>query len=500
MNNENKFSVNPNTNKKFLIPDDIDDRINIENFINKNSNKKIVVVQGLGFVGAVMSLVCANSIKEDYAVIGVDLPNKENFWKIKTINEGIFPLEAEDKKIDSFFQKSIDKGNFYATYDPYAYSLADVIIVDINLDVKKNSVKNNILDSYDVDLSSFKAAISAIGDYCNEDTLILVETTVPPGTCMEVVKPIIKKKYQDRGFDTKNIKIGHSYERVMPGPDYIDSIQNYPRVFSGINDKSVEASKQFLETIINTKEYPLTLLNGTNATEMAKVLENSYRAMNIAFIVEWSRFAEKSNVDLYKVVNAIRQRSTHSNMMLPGIGVGGYCLTKDPLLASWSKQEMFHDEPLTLSEEAVKINDQMPYFAFEFFKNQYLKSLLEKNVLFLGVSYRGDVGDTRFSPVELIYDLFIKDGAKVYLHDPIVSFWEDKNVKVDNSISKLLKNKIDVIVITTGHSAYKNDEIIKLIMKKTSLTIYDTIGLLNQKQIKLLKTKHNLFVLGRGDN
>ena len=79
----------------------------------------------------------------------------------------------------------------------------------------------------------------------------------------------------------------------MPGPNYIDSIQNYPRVFSGINDKSVEASKKFLETIINTKEYPLTLLNGTNATEMAKVLENSYSAMNIAFIVEWSRFAEK---------------------------------------------------------------------------------------------------------------------------------------------------------------------------------------------------------------
>ena len=166
MNNENKFSVNPSTNKKFLIPDDIDDRVNIENFINKNSNKKIVVVQGLGFVGAVMSLVCANSIKEDYAVIGVDLPNKENFWKIEAINEGVFPLEAEDKKIDSFFQKSIDKGNFYATYDPYAYSLANVIIVDINLDVKKNSVKNNILDSYDVDLSSFKAAISSIGDNC----------------------------------------------------------------------------------------------------------------------------------------------------------------------------------------------------------------------------------------------------------------------------------------------------------------------------------------------
>ena len=94
----------------------------------------------------------------------------------------------------------------------------------------------------------------------------------------------------------------------MPGPNYIDSIQNFPRVFSGINDISIRATRKFLETIINTEDYPLTLLNGTNATEMAKVLENSYRALNIAFIVEWSRFAEQTDVNLYEVVDAIEKR------------------------------------------------------------------------------------------------------------------------------------------------------------------------------------------------
>ena len=176
------FSISNLSNKSYKIPEILDDSEAIEEFLNKNVGKKIIVVQGLGFVGAVMSLVCANSVSEDYAVIGVDLATKNTYWKIKSINDGIFPLIADDPKIAEFFEKTREKGNFLATYDPVAYQYADVIIVDINLDVKKNSVKNNILDSYDVDLSSFKAAISAIGDYCNEDTLILVETTVPPGT------------------------------------------------------------------------------------------------------------------------------------------------------------------------------------------------------------------------------------------------------------------------------------------------------------------------------
>jgi len=109
----------------------------------------------------------------------------------------------------------------------------------------------------------------------------------------------------------------------MPGPDYIDSIQNFYRVYSGIDENSADSVEQFLKTIISTKDYPLTRLGSTNATEMAKVLENSYRAMNIAFTVEWSRFAEEAGVNLYEVVDAIRMRPTHRNLMYPGIGVGG---------------------------------------------------------------------------------------------------------------------------------------------------------------------------------
>ena len=154
-----------------------------------------------------MSVVCANSVKEEYAVIGVDLANKENFWKIKSINDGIFPLYAEDKKIDQFFEKSIEQENFYATYDSYAYSKADIIIVDINLDVKKNIDENNSMTNYEVNLSPFKDAISTIGENCKEDTLILVETTVPPELVKKLLSQSLKKSFKRENLIFKILEL-----------------------------------------------------------------------------------------------------------------------------------------------------------------------------------------------------------------------------------------------------------------------------------------------------
>ena len=285
----------------------------------------------------------------------------------------------------------------------------------------------------------------------------------------------------------------------MPGPKYIDSIQNFYRVYSGIDKKSADATESFLHTIISTDKYPLTRLKNTNSTEMAKVLENSYRAMNIAFIVEWSRFAEESNVNLYEVVDAIRLRPTHSNLMYPGIGVKGYCLTKDSLLASWSKQNLLSTSgPLEQSEKAVFINDQMPKFAFDFLKKSF-NNLKGNKILLLGVSYRGDVGDTRSSPVELLYNLLIGDGCEVICYDPFVSFWEEKKQKIDQNIDKELNNSIDIIIITTGHSAFKKNKLINAIFDLDSLFIYDTIGFLSEIQIEKLRIKHTVKILGRGD-
>jgi len=494
-----EISVNPLTGVEYTVPTGSSDRAHIDGFVDQHPDKPLVVVQGLGFVGAVMSLVCANALGRDYAVLGVDLPTPETYWRIKSLNEGLFPLTAEDPKIEQFYARAREQGNFYATFDPCAYAVADVVVVDINLDVDKTASAWGYLEGYDVDLSGFRAAMRAIGQHCHEDVLVLVETTVPPGTCEKVVKPILDEELARRGLRTDRYKLGHSYERVMPGPNYVDSIRTFPRVYAGVDEASADATEAFLKTIIDTEQCPLTRLEHPNATEMAKVLENAYRAMNISFVVEWSRFAEEAGVDLYSVVRAIRERPTHANLMFPGVGVGGYCLTKDPLLASWSRQELFGaEEPLAHSERAVQVNDRMPVFAYRSLRECY-GDLDGMRVLLLGVAYRGEVGDTRFSPVDLLYDCFAEAGAEIVVHDPYVSHWAEKDLPVHQSIEDALATVPAIVTVSTGHRMYSRDETLDKLMEREGLFIYDTIGAYSAEQIVRLRQRHVVKVLGRGD-
>lgn len=493
------FSTNLLTQQIYEIPDSVDDKDAIIEFLARNSDKKVVVVQGLGFVGAVMSIICANALTEEYAVIGVDLANENTYWKIRSINDGIFPLIADDPKILQFFENSREKGNLLATCDPIAYKYADVVIVDVNLDVQKNSQKNGALLDFEVDLKGFRNAIKSIADNCRDNVLVLVETTVPPGTCEQVVKPIFEEVLEARGLPTTNYLLGHSYERVMPGPEYINSIREFPRVYSGCNDASADAIEKFLESIIDTSVCDLTRLSHTNATEMCKVLENSYRAMNIAFAIEWSRFAEEAGVDLYKMVDAIRVRKTHANLMYPGIGVGGYCLTKDPLLASWARKSFFgSDSDLNVSLNSVSLNDQMPRFAFERLIEVF-GTVDGLSVAFMGVSYRGDVGDTRFTPVEKLLQLVERAGANTLVHDPFISYWDEISRDVECCLDQVLSQEPKIIIISAGHSEYKSENTINKLLEMPATKIFDTVGLLNDDAIKLLQSKHIVNVLGRGD-
>lgn len=469
-------------------------------FVKAHAGKTVVAVQGLGFVGSVMSLVVANATGDDYAVIGVDLDSTSGRRIVDSLNQGVFPVTASDPKILEYFENTRSRGNLLATVDPTAFSHADVVIVDINLDVQKRSDEESALRGFGVDLEPFRTAIATIGQHCRPDALILIETTVPPGTCKYVVAPTLRTELAARGLPDDLIRIGHSYERVMPGPDYVDSIESFYRVYSGVDEASADATEAFLRTIIRTDEYPLTRLASTNATEIAKVLENSYRAMNIAFVVDWSRMAEEAGVDLYEVVNAIRLRPTHANLMLPGIGVGGYCLTKDPLLASWSRSNLLQGAgQLPQCEQAVSVNDQMPRYAFEFLERRYPERLAGRSVLLMGVSYRGDVGDTRFSPVESFYRHLAGSAANVIAHDPFVRDWPEVGVIPHDDLRKALDPPPDLVVISAGHTMYQNGETLSALIECEPMWIYDTIGLLKAEQIEALGEKHTVIVLGRGD-
>jgi UDP-N-acetyl-D-glucosamine dehydrogenase len=497
-------SISPVTSHNHPIPVD-NDKSGLDNFIEINESKRFVVVQGLGFVGTVMSLVVANSDQGEYAVIGVDQATEESYWKIAEINAGVCPIISSDPLVSEFFESAKQQQNFYATYDSLAFSYADVIIVDINLDVTKTKDEVGNIEAYDVPLGGFRKAIESIGQVCKEDVLILVETTVPPGTCQKVVYPIIVDSLNSRGLSTDRFRLGHSYERVMPGPNYVNSIKNFYRVYSGINERSADAVERFLKTVISTDEYPLTRLKNTESTEMAKVLENSYRAMNISFAIEWSRFAENAGVDLYEVVDAIRLRPTHANLMYPGIGVGGYCLTKDPLMASWASEEFFGLESgLQSSVKAVENNDKMPMFCFDFVSNILKRHDKESTSIgLLGVAYGPGIGDTRFSPVEDFYNRLSMQFDDIKCQDPYVPIWTELNLEIETSLVLFLDNNFDVLIITTGHRDYlKDDAIYKLIVgAREGMIIIDTVGLLDLHKLPAHYSQNkNFYVLGVGHN
>ena len=187
--------------------------------------------------------------------------------------------------------------------------------------------------------------------------------------------------------------------------------------------------------------------------------------------------------------------------MLPGLGVGGYCLTKDPLLASWAKINLFgSSEKLQQSEKGVHINDKMPLYAFEYLQSQFKGSLHGKKVLLLGVSYLNDVGDTRYTPVESFYDHLEIEGAITTLHDPHVLYWEEKDSWINQQLEELLKEQYDLIAITTGHKNYRNNQgLINKLLAQNAVFIYDTIGVLSNQEIKTLSSKHTVKVIGRGD-
>ena len=490
-------SICPISRKSYVVPE-MDERELIDKFVSEINDTKVVAVQGLGFVGAAMAVVVANA-DSNYRVLGVDLPTEAGYWKIGSFRDGKMPITSSDPKLVSYFDNVKRKENFLATHDTYAYAKADVIVVDINLDVQKTHKTASDAIDYNVDLVHFKNAMRNIGAICKEDALILVESTVPPGMCEGVILPILKEEFEKRNLNTESIWLAHSYERVMPGDKYVDSIENFYRVYSGISPQSADAAEAFLKTIIKTDTYPLTRLESTTATEMAKVLENSYRAANIAFMQEWTEFAEKAGVDLYDIISAIKMRPTHSNMMRPGLGVGGYCLTKDPLLASWSSENLFDGHVLEKSVKSVQVNDAMPHHTVKRILQVCQGAISGKKILLLGVSYLNDVGDSRFTPVATLYDELLKAGAEICLFDPYLPYWPERDVKIYQELDDVIAHSqhFDLCVLSTAHRRFLEEDVLAYLSGLPDLILVDTINFYkNVTQLSLLKSK---VVIGKGD-
>ena len=458
---------------------------------------KKVVIQGLGFVGAAMATAIANVKNEMnnniFDVIGIDAPTNQGKDRIDKINHGIFPFKVNDMELINKLQQCVKSGNLKATTKKKYFKYADVIIICINCDLYKKN------DNAVIGLDLFINGVKEVIKYISKDTLIIIETTVPPGTCEKIIYPLILKTLSNRKIEPKSVYLAHSYERVMPGENYINSIINYWHVYAGINIESANKCEEFLSKIVNINKYPLKRLQSTTASEIGKLLENSYRAINIAFIEEWSRFAEDVSVDLYEIIDAIRMRPTHSNIRQPGFGVGGYCLTKDPLFAKIAAKQIFNlkGHKFPFSSLAIEVNSKMPLVTLDKIKRYYKGSIKNKKILLLGISYKKDVGDTRYSPSEIFFNEAKKLGAYITAHDPLVDYWQETGVNVSLKLPSM--NEYDVAVFAVPHKVYSEIDFRLWVSDGHECLLFDANHVLSKKQIEDISSKCCHFLsIGKG--
>ena len=396
------------------------------------AGREVVVVLGVGFVGAVMAAVVADSVdaagKPGKCVLAVQRASRRSYWKIPVLNRGVSPIKAEDPEVDVLIRRCVlEKKTLVATHLEEALKLADVVVVDVQCDYRKNAI-GNVRDGT-ADMIALEDSFRTIARHIDSNTLILIETTVPPGTTEQIAYPIMKKIFTERGIDSDPL-LAHSYERVMPGRHYVASVRDFWRVASGINDQARERVVKFLNEVLNTRDYPLTVLDRPIESETAKIVENSYRAAILAFMDEWSLFAERNGVDLKKVIEAIKVRPTHSNIMFPGPGIGGYCLPKDGGLGVWANRHIlgWEENIFKVTPQAIDINDtrslHVPQLVRDALRNLGLP-IAAADILVLGASYREDVGDTRYSGVELIVRRLTEMGASLRVHDPYLDTWPE---------------------------------------------------------------------------
>jgi len=530
-----EYSISPD-GEQFAIPQEDDYKSEYErlSLITKKEREKgheIVVVMGLGFVGAVMAAVVADSVDKKTGqpnkfVIGMQRPSTRSFWKIPLFNKGISPVNAEDPAVNELIERCVtDKKTLTATYIYDALKLADVLVVDVQCDFLKEELGN--LHSGRAEMGALEESFKIISKLIEPHCLVLIETTVPPGTTEYIAYPIIKAAFKKRGIKAEPL-LAHSFERVMPGRDYVKSIRNFWRVCSGINKKSEKKVVAFLNEVIDVDNFPLTVLDRPIESETCKIVENSYRATILAFLDEWSLFAETNGVDLIKVINAIKIRPTHSNIIFPGPGIGGYCLPKDGGLGVWAYKHLlgFENDIFKITPDAININDTRALHAAQLVRDALRnmgKIVAASQITILGASYREDVGDTRYSGSEIIVRKLVEMGTEIKVHDPYVEHWwefenQDTYPAIGESRSRFFRNQehlrelrmcptiaealkeSDAVVLAVRHKEYlkiKPDDIVK--MAGGPLAVVDCFGILDDRNIeRLFQLGCEVKGLGRG--
>jgi UDP-N-acetyl-D-mannosaminuronic acid dehydrogenase len=422
----------------------------------------------MGYVGIPAAALIAEV--DGYEVVGLQRRSKRSGWKIDVLNSGKSPFEGDEPGLDELIAKVVAKGTFSVTDDIEVLRDADIILIDVQTPTDAQNMPR-----YD----SLREVSANIGQRIKKGALVIVESTVAPGTTENVVQKIIEKESgleAGKGFD-----LAFSYERVMPGK-LLEFIVNMPRVVGGITPKATDRAVELYSKIVKEKIYT----SDTLSAELSKTIENAYRDVNIAFANEMALVCESLGVDIYVIIEMINAREDRM-LHIPGAGVGGHCLPKDPWLLRYGLYEYgtWKIEPEFISL-ARRINNHMPVHMSELVENVLSArgvTIQGAKVTVLGAAYLENSDDTRNTPAATLVAALQAKGAHVVVHDPYVRDWEFGPQELLRDIEEAARDS-DCLALVTKHKDYYSLDLAKLKGLMRTPAIVDGRNVFNQEDIE----------------
>lgn len=430
-----------------------------EKLMNKTATLGVV---GLGYVGLPLAVEKA---KAGYKTIGFDVQQS----KVDMVNSGKNYIgDVINEDLDAI----VKSGRLSATTDFSMVASADCVCICVPTP----------LDAYQQpDISYVRASAESIVPYMHKGMLIVLESTTYPGTTQELLLPILQQSGLKCGED---FFLAFSPERVDPG-NLIYKTKNTPKVVGGITEACTEIAAIMYEAIL---EAPIHRVSSPAVAEMEKILENTYRNVNIGLVNELTMLCHKMGINFWEVVDAAKSKPYGFQAFYPGPGLGGHCIPLDPYYLSWKAREYgFHT---SMIESSMMVNDRMPEYCAERASkilNRDKKAMNGSRILILGVAYKQDIDDYRESPALRVIEALEQLGADVIYYDPFVSTYHEHGAAKHSEpeLSAELISGADLVIITTAHTTvdYK-------LVQESALAIFDT-----KNAMKHIENRENIELL-----
>lgn len=434
-----------------------------EYLTKKIESREIVCgVVGLGYVGLPLAVEKA---KAGFKTIGFDVQKE----KVNLVNQGHNYI---GDVVDSDLKKLVEEGQLSATTDFSFIKEVDFVAICVPTPLDKHQQP---------DISYVKASAKEIAKYLTKHTMVVLESTTYPGTTEELVKPILEESGLKCGED---FYLGFSPERVDPG-NLIYKTKNTPKVVGGVGQEATKVIAKMYRAVLDGDVHEVS---SPAIAEMEKILENTYRNINIGLVNELAMLCEKMNISLWEVIDAAKTKPYGFQAFYPGPGLGGHCIPLDPYYLSWKAREYgFHT---SMIESSMMINDRMPEYCVERaikILNHQRKAINGAKILVLGVAYKQDIDDYRESPAIHVIEELHKVGAEVDFYDPWIAEYK-QNGKIEKGLQELLPETVtnyDLVLITTAHTNVDYE-----MVQQNAKFIFDT-----KNVTKNLNQKDNIEVL-----